>query len=1036
MKNKFASSFRLVFLVLIINFHYLNAQDDTSKLDYIHQIENEIFQGNTQFSLELIKKAIEYYKGNNSKLSVIYNFSSKAQNSIAQFNEAKISAEEALKLSKLSNNKTEEANAYDNIGHIYLSTGNYEKAKDNFINALTVRQDNLNSNYYLSTSQLNLGIVFQRMGNFEESYIYLKKALEYKLKDSQKNNILKADIHQNIGYIQYNKAEFNKALISFENTLSLAKKVFKNETPYFVRIYNDLGLVYSIKEHFNESLKYYQKALSVSIKHFGLDQHPDQIRIHFNIGTIYRKQNSKEQALHHTKKCLDMALKVFGDDHMNLFYPYSQIGQIYGDERGVPYIKKALEICKKMKSGSEIRISFLQDYLYEIYFRIGKYNEALASAKESLNIRLNLFGESNGNTIRSYDLISKAYLLLGDYENSREYNQKSINANYVPNDKHNIIDDEFKIINYINTDLLLESIKQSADISLELYLQQNDKANLIRSNKFYNKASELISLLRNKQRNYEDKIKFSAITKSVYTKSIQSNFLLSKLENDNTYLISSFYNSEKSRANVLRELANNTEAKKISNIDDITLNLEKSIDTKIASLYSEVLRETSNEKTDSTKLYSIEGEISDLVRKKDSIEKRIEENHPKYYKLKYDKSIVTIEDIQNEIDENSTLIEFSYFSNHLYAFIITKNTFNVEEIITKNLEHEVESFNSHITNDNHNGFLEKSFQLYSQIIKPIEKHFTGDQLIIIPDEFLWHLQFDLLITKKSEKPSYLLYNYAISYANSASLLFDQDFSTRKDLLDECIAFSYTNSDSKAIDSDFISLKKFRDAKNDLPGTRKEIKELSKIFDGAYFYGNNADEFNFKENAHNYKLIHLALHAEIDSINPSNLKILFSKTQNQSQEDNKLYGHEIYTLDIPADLVVLSACNTGVGKINKGEGILSLGNAFQYAGAKSLLLSRWKISDETTPELMKYFYENISNGMTKSKALQQAKIDFLANANYFESKPKYWGSFYILGDSKVLELNSSFQSIHLYIIVILVLVLITLILLQKKRNKNG
>ena len=104
--------------------------------------------------------------------------------------------------------------------------------------------------------------------------------------------------------------------------------------------------------------------------------------------------------------------------------------------------------------------------------------------------------------------------------------------------------------------------------------------------------------------------------------------------------------------------------------------------------------------------------------------------------------------------------------------------------------------------------------------------------------------------------------------------------------------------------------------------------------------------------------------------------------------------------------MLSACHTGTGKIAKGEGIMSLGNAFQYAGTKSLLLSSWEVADDTAPELMKYFYSNLKKGLNKAEALQQAKLSYLSTADPSRINPFYWGNFYIVGDSKPIDLKST------------------------------
>jgi CHAT domain-containing protein len=321
---------------------------------------------------------------------------------------------------------------------------------------------------------------------------------------------------------------------------------------------------------------------------------------------------------------------------------------------------------------------------------------------------------------------------------------------------------------------------------------------------------------------------------------------------------------------------------------------------------------------------------------------------------------------------------------------------------------------------------------------PIADKFVGDNLIIIPDGPLWHLNFELLLTQKddSNNPallSYLLKEYAVTYANSANLLFNtfkSDLETKP--LQECLAFSFSDS-TQTVDTYTMSLATLRSTGNDLPGTRKEIKAISDIIDGQYYFGSQAIEANFKSNASKYNILHLALHGEVDNERPENSKLYFTKSKD-TIEDNLLYSHELFALDIPAELTVLSACNTGSGKIAKGEGIMSLGTAFQYAGTKSLLLTSWEVSDQTTPELMKYFYTNLKAGMNKGKALQQAKLHYLTTANINRADPFYWGGFYLVGDAAPMHFNDHTQ---LYWILGLgaVGIMLLVVFLFRRRIKN-
>ena len=126
----------------------------------------------------------------------------------------------------------------------------------------------------------------------------------------------------------------------------------------------------------------------------------------------------------------------------------------------------------------------------------------------------------------------------------------------------------------------------------------------------------------------------------------------------------------------------------------------------------------------------------------------------------------------------------------------------------------------------------------------------------------------------------------------------------------------------------------------------------------------------------------------------------------SDNDGFLHAYEIYNLPLQARLAVLSACETGVGELVKGEGVMSLARAFHYAGCPSVVTSLWKVDDEATAQLMQYFYENLANGKTKSTALREAKLSYLKNAPESKKHPLYWAGFVLIGDDSEIILQES------------------------------
>ena len=189
----------------------------------------------------------------------------------------------------------------------------------------------------------------------------------------------------------------------------------------------------------------------------------------------------------------------------------------------------------------------------------------------------------------------------------------------------------------------------------------------------------------------------------------------------------------------------------------------------------------------------------------------------------------------------------------------------------------------------------------------------------------------------------------------------------------------------------------------LKWSEKEVTDILKILSGKIFLYDQASEEKFKTLASQANIIHLATHAVIDDETPLYSKFLFSHP-NKTADDGLLHTYEIYNTDLNANLAVLSACNTGTGKLVNGEGIMSLARSFMYAGCPNVVVSLWQIDDKSTASIMNNFYKEIKRGADKDAALRNAKLEYLKNADEVKSNPFYWAGFVLIGNSDPVPFN--------------------------------
>jgi len=171
-----------------------------------------------------------------------------------------------------------------------------------------------------------------------------------------------------------------------------------------------------------------------------------------------------------------------------------------------------------------------------------------------------------------------------------------------------------------------------------------------------------------------------------------------------------------------------------------------------------------------------------------------------------------------------------------------------------------------------------------------------------------------------------------------------------------------------------------------------------------YVGNNATEENVKKESGNFSLLHFSAHGLLDEKRPLYSGVVLA-LEDEEKDDGLLQTYEIFNLDLNADLVTLSACNTGLGKLHRGEGLIGLTRAFMYAGAKSVLVSLWSVHDQSTTSLMKNFYKNlIEKGLNPKKALREAKLQLLRDSSEIQgneilySNPFFWAPFVLIGDT--------------------------------------
>lgn len=318
--------------------------------------------------------------------------------------------------------------------------------------------------------------------------------------------------------------------------------------------------------------------------------------------------------------------------------------------------------------------------------------------------------------------------------------------------------------------------------------------------------------------------------------------------------------------------------------------------------------------------------------------------------------------------------------------------------------------------------------------------------MLIPDGVLGYIPFDALLTKTISKAHenqfqhypYLGLEQTICYAFSATFLHELMQSKTQAKENQLLAFAPSFHQQNQQKEEMINpVFAQRSSLSPLLFNQSEVKKIKEQFAGMVYQNSTANKTNFIQEAPNYRYLHIASHGKMNDENADLSYIAFSQLGDSTNQEELLYLRELYDLDIPADMVVLSACETGIGELQNGEGIISLARGFSYAGAKSIITSLWNVNDQKTANLMVDFYQNLKIGQRKDLALANAKKHYIKNNSATFSHPFYWAGFVPIGDmGKIAPLNSEnwFWILVLGGVLLIGLGLLRLFLWEKRKDK--
>jgi CHAT domain-containing protein/Tfp pilus assembly protein PilF len=818
------------------------------------------------------------------------------------------------------------------------------------------------------------GEIYNSMGDRQAAIEHLRRAVDLYQMQATDNRRFIARIYMLLSQSYLYSHQSDQALLYGKQSVVIFEEVFGQIHPEVATAYRALGHVYTVLEDNGPALKYHEKSLEIVSRYYG-DDNLLVARGYNSMGNVYINLRDSLRALSYYQKAEEIALKRGNKDNEMLGIIYHNLGIMYFNFRDYPkareYWEKAIPLYARAYSNKHFAITEKMTWIGETWLHEGEFENALEWQR-------------------------KAMLRIDPSWSGSEYTLPNLNA---PRDR----------------DVLFTVVSDRAATMLARYQYGGSGVrDLEFAGETFAKALDMLDSLRKGLVGDNSRLNWNDVAFRFSEGAIHSAFELYQVKQDALWRDRAFSYMERSKSSVLMSALNSMRAAHYASVPDSLMSQETELGRRIGEIEMEIFEiQHDEEEIDQARLRELKAESFHLNLARIAVVRDIETNYPDYYKLKYDLAVVQPEDVRNYLpDDQTAMIEYFMGDSAVYIFAITTDGYLLKRLPSDGLDELIGQFMENFEPEavyrksSRDNYPVQAFALYQRLLAPVQDFLPdGGNLIIVPDGKLGHLPFEALLTRAPQGAEegnfaafpYLLHQYSLSYANSATLLLNRR-SRRMSLRKlRMMAFAPDFADKGSPDLAFQDL---RAGLSKLEYAPREVEKISRFVDTDAFTGAEATEHLFKESGNEYNILHFATHGMVEDKNSLYSRIAFSPPQD-SLEDGMLHTYELFSMKLSADLAVLSACNTGMGELVRGEGIMSLARGFMYAGCPSIVMSLWSVNDEASAAIMEEFYRHLAEGMTKDESLRSAKIDYLQKAEGRQAHPYYWAAHVLIGDRSSL-----------------------------------
>lgn len=905
---------------------------------------------------------------------------------------------------------------------VLFARGRLEEAQKLLLPVVDMKgQDNDEHKSAMGDCLYVLGRAYEMQEKPDSALIYFKKCLEVRESRLYPNHEKLGEVNSYLGYIYcFIRSDFFKAEAYYTREGYHLEQYSPHKNKWVSHFLN-LSATYSNSD--------YEKALNGNFKGLsyanGLDDGGEAMRLLFNnIANIYYRKDKFESAIKYYKLALQTMLgqELPVDEDLVLLYENMGMAYVHSNRADSAYVffKKAFEINKRLYGENSKQIG---ESMLLLSLAVPNSIEAIKLRTQSLRLNQIYSKEGSESSLRPYYILGNWFMKRGERDSALYYVQKAIGQ---PTDDFLVLP-EVGPLDQVQPSMAF-GLKGKTDALLSAGKENNSLEHISSALEHYKLLSRIYDEFLEYRDSENERLNFAKTSKEVYDSAVSACYYYYNVTGKG--LDDLWYFMEKSKSAVLMLEAQ--EAARNLNFETNTDVLQYQRKLKGRIKYLEEKARINQRSDDSIRLT-----LYDLGKEMDSINGVVYNvgNTPSISK---DLLALSLPPDSLIKEEGLGLIESYISGNELYLIRLSKNEVVLHRLSGIEFE-QVKQSTDYIQNILREGagvenrqqqyltFVQHAHRLYQLMLSPLEIE-DLDRLMIVPDGFLSTLPFEVLLQDLPKGQSrvdyrsldYLIKSYKVSYGYSASwlMLHDHKTSSEKETNGGMLAFAYSDGSSET-------------GRSGLPGSYKEVTALGDIwqYNFSSYVGKQASEQNLKASLSGYDVLHFATHNDVDPQRPLNSGLVFRE---DDQEDGILHVYEIYQLIHRSKMVVLSACESGLGEYREGEGFLSVGRAFAQMGTPYILSSLWQTSDHHSISLMESFYRAVLDDKAPASALHSSKLDFIKTSDELTAHPSNWASYVLMGNGHGFEIKKNAAQSNYVVWTALGFSLLVIIYLGKRR----